>query len=224
MNSKEANYLKTQAQKRLKILYEYVGSDFDTNDGPEAYYLLMLAGLENLQAFMTKAEFSVWHDIRVRGAGLQFYPEFPIDDDVVDFCAPAENIVIEVDSKLHDKEKDALKDERLEKLGYKVYRIDSKNTKKDIEYMQDQISGLRGAGKDEIADSISDNLAHNSEAVILGIGNKHLENLPESEDPYALITLRELSQKPSFKRFTKKYYDELPAELLERVKAIPLYK
>lgn len=224
MNSQEANFLKTQAQKRLKILYEYVGSDFDSNCGPEAYYLMHLAGLEDLQAFMTKAEFNVWRDIRVHGAGMQFYPEFPIADDVVDFCAPAEKIVIEVDSKLHDSKKDHLKDIRLKRKGYKVFRINSKDTQKDLEYLQGQISNLRNAGKESIADSLIKNIQKNSEAMVLGIGNKYLEGITPTDEPYGIITLSELSESETFKQFQKKYYNEIPPDLLKKVKSIPLYK
>lgn len=77
-------------------------------------------------------EEKVWDGIRY--LGLPLYPQFPIGKYFVDFADPYRRIAIEVDShQWHkDTEKDKQRQKEIEKLGWRVYRIDSWLTFKSV--------------------------------------------------------------------------------------------
>lgn len=66
-------------------------------------------------------EFETWKVIK--GIGLPFYPEFPVDKYFIDFADPVLKIGIECDGKQHDKEEDSIRDKNLIELGWKIFRI-----------------------------------------------------------------------------------------------------
>ena len=56
--------------------------------------------------------------------GMEFYPQLKVGKYYPDFVDKKRKIIIEVDGKnYHDLEKDKIKDQDLNKLGYDVYRI-----------------------------------------------------------------------------------------------------
>jgi len=70
----------------------------------------------------TPIEYSVWSDIR--SSGVPFYPQLPICGYFLDFANPFKKIAIECDGKeFHDAERDAIRDKKLEKAGWIVFRI-----------------------------------------------------------------------------------------------------
>lgn len=78
----------------------------------------------------TDAEKLLWYRIRRKQVlGVQFYRQKPIDNYIVDFYAPAVNMVIELDGSQHfidlHKYKDAKRDQRLNELGFLVLRFDN---------------------------------------------------------------------------------------------------
>ncbi len=66
--------------------------------------------------------------------GHQFNRQFPIDNFIVDFISRKLRLVIEVDGYSHQFkiEKDKLRDERLNQLGYRVLRIQEYDIKTDL--------------------------------------------------------------------------------------------
>lgn len=64
----------------------------------------------------------VWGDIRCEG--VPFYPQIPLLNYFIDFGNPFLKIGIECDGKeWHDKERDAVRDERLGRAGWVIFRI-----------------------------------------------------------------------------------------------------
>lgn len=86
---------------------------------------------------MTPIEENVWSDIRF--LGLKMFPQFPIDKYFADFADPINKIVIEADGeKYHtDKNKDLIRQNEIEKLGWTIYRIKGKETYKCLQEEQD---------------------------------------------------------------------------------------
>lgn len=82
---------------------------------------------------MSPIENDIWHHIRSIDAVL--YPQFPIGWYFADFCNPVAGVVIECDgAKWHqDVERDARRQEFIEREGYTVYRITGSQCK-DNEY------------------------------------------------------------------------------------------
>jgi len=71
----------------------------------------------------TPIEFGVWCDIR--RLGLPFYPQVPVLNYFLDFGDPRKKIAIEADGQQwhQNKAKDRIRDEKLSKLGWQVFRV-----------------------------------------------------------------------------------------------------
>ena len=81
-----------------------------------------------LRKKMTDAELKLWFRIRKKQiCGVQFYRQKPLLDYIVDFYAPAAELVIEVDGSQHFEPEhqhcDAQRDKRLSELGIRVLRF-----------------------------------------------------------------------------------------------------
>jgi very-short-patch-repair endonuclease len=76
------------------------------------------------------SERRLWHcALRCRGLGVEFRRQVVIADQfIVDFLAPAQRLVVEVDGSAyhaHRRGADARRDEKLRRLGYRVLRLDA---------------------------------------------------------------------------------------------------
>ena len=68
---------------------------------------------------------------------IKFEHQKQIGKYFVDFCI--DNVIIEIDgARWHNKEKDLIRDAEIESIGYKVFRIDSK------ECIEDRIKEILG--------------------------------------------------------------------------------
>jgi very-short-patch-repair endonuclease len=78
-----------------------------------------------LRTLMTEAERRLWARLRGDSLGVRFRRKLVIGQQhIVDFCAPAIRLVVEVDSGHHtDSPGDAARDRALEGLGYRVLRF-----------------------------------------------------------------------------------------------------
>ncbi len=97
---------------------------------PETHPNRRLAGNRNKMTYPEKVAF----DFLTRNS-ISFEHQKQIGKYFVDFCV--NDVIIEIDgARWHNAEKDKIRDSFLESLGYKVYRIDSKeridNRIKDI--------------------------------------------------------------------------------------------
>lgn len=79
----------------------------------------------------TPAEAYLWTYLKARKlAGRRFNRQFSIENYITDFYCHQERLIIELDGQVHmnptAREKDQIRTERLEKLGYTVIRFENK--------------------------------------------------------------------------------------------------
>lgn len=74
------------------------------------------------------AESNMWTEVRMRG--LPFYYQFPIGKYYVDLCDPHHGLVVEIDGRFHEdqKEKDKVREDYIRSLGFRILRIEGKDT------------------------------------------------------------------------------------------------
>jgi len=121
---------------------------------PDRYLLLREFARKNRQN-ATEAENVLWRFLRQDALGVKFVRQHIIKDYIVDFLAPNEQLVVEVDGAYHAErqqmEDDELRSQELEKMGYKVIRFsneevmfDTANTLNKIKDALHTSSPLRG--------------------------------------------------------------------------------
>jgi len=84
---------------------------------------------------LTDSEKALWSRLRNKQLlGIQFYRQKPIGKHIVDFFAPREKLVVEVDGSQHmvgdHVQKDRFRDGYLASLGLKVLRFNSREVLK----------------------------------------------------------------------------------------------
>lgn len=79
---------------------------------------------------MTPIEDAAWCAIRYRG--LPFYPQYPALRFFLDFANPHYKIAVETDGKMHDPEKDLVRDTLLVRAGWKVFRVPGRECFRDF--------------------------------------------------------------------------------------------
>lgn len=222
MTTSDRNYYKSQASKRLKLVYKYAQDDLESGTGPDAYGIFRIAKVDILSIF-TSPERSVWRDIRVWGRGLSFYPEYPIGDDIVDFVDPCRKIAIEVDTARHSKDKDDEKDRRVGAEGYQIIRIDRNDTKPDIGDILKTYNFLKESGKIEEAKKFKKGIRKNSETIIQELRNK-FESVNFDEDDIKIVRLGDMIKTEKFKAYFSKYVKNIPEDLVRAIEEIDLNK
>ena len=91
-----------------------------------------------LRSNMTDAEQRLWHRVRRKQIeGVQFYRQKPLGPYIVDFYAPAANLVVEIDGSQHFTVEglaaDAVRDAALAKMGLRVLRFDDRQVLLEME-------------------------------------------------------------------------------------------
>ncbi len=76
---------------------------------------------------LTETESTLWRKLSGKQLGVAFKRQVPVDRHIVDFLAPAVKLVVEVDGSSHSLRRtaDARRDRTLQRLGYRVLRIDA---------------------------------------------------------------------------------------------------
>lgn len=102
-----------------------------------------------LRADMTDAERLLWSRLRGKQIlGVQFYRQKPLGQFIVDFHAPAANLVVEVDGSQHFDEAGQVSDRRrdayLGSLGLRILRFDNLQVLKETEAVLEMIFGVVG--------------------------------------------------------------------------------
>ena len=90
---------------------------------------------------MTEAESALWKYLKGNALGHKFLRQYIIGDYIVDFFCRDKQLVIEVDGGYHSErtqqENDAVRQQWLEEMGYKVIRFNNEailvNTKNTID-------------------------------------------------------------------------------------------
>jgi very-short-patch-repair endonuclease len=100
----------------------------------------------NLRKNTTDAEKLLWTRIRRKQLhGFQFYRQKNIGQYIVDFCCPASRVVIEIDGGQHyteeGEQKDKVRDDYLELLGFKVFRFSDREVFENIDGVLERIYG-----------------------------------------------------------------------------------
>jgi len=89
---------------------------------------------EELKNNMTEAELKLWEHLRNKKLGVKFRRQHVIDFYIPDFVALSIKLIVEVDGKIHLKQKkeDSERAKRLEILGYKIIRFTNDEIENDI--------------------------------------------------------------------------------------------
>ena len=76
---------------------------------------------------LTETESQLWRRLSGKQLGIAFKRQVPVDRYILDFLAPSVKLVIEVDGACHSLRRtaDARRDRVLQRLGYRVLRIDA---------------------------------------------------------------------------------------------------
>ena len=103
---------------------------------PDIYTLLRAFARENRKN-ATDAEQVLWEHIRKESLGVKFQRQHIIGDYIVDFLAPNEALVVEVDGAYHaerqQQEDDKMRTEYLNRKGYRVIRFTNEQVLFDID-------------------------------------------------------------------------------------------
>jgi very-short-patch-repair endonuclease len=83
---------------------------------------------------MTEAELKLWDHLKNKKLGVKFRRQHVIDFYIPDFVALSIKLIVEVDGKIHLKQKkeDSERTKRLEILGYKIIRFTNDEIENDI--------------------------------------------------------------------------------------------
>lgn len=97
-----------------------------------------------LRYSMTKAEACLWkYVLKAKQTGYTFNRQRPVLNYIADFMCKKLNLIIEVDGITHTREdvieKDAVRQKKLEEVGFKVIRFADEDVLKNIQYVKQNI-------------------------------------------------------------------------------------
>jgi len=110
--------------------------------------LLNRKGLKSFRSSLrnrsTSAEAALWNILKSKNLeGRKFRRQYSIDNYIVDFCCPSEKIIIELDGDSHGEyhkiQKDEIRDNFLESLGFTVLRFENRLVFQEPEFIKDEI-------------------------------------------------------------------------------------
>jgi very-short-patch-repair endonuclease len=90
----------------------------------------LVARAREFRTVPTRSEAMLWGAVRDRQlGGVKFRRQFVIGAFIVDFCAPRERRIIEVDGNIHDtqQEQDTERQRLLEVVGYRMIRVSAED-------------------------------------------------------------------------------------------------
>ncbi|EKE06687.1 MAG: hypothetical protein ACD_18C00305G0005 [uncultured bacterium] len=89
-----------------------------------------------LRQDQTKAESILWSHLRSRKMGVRFRRQYSIESFIVDFYCHELKLIIELDGWIHgeeeNKKKDIIRQNILEKLGFKIIRYKNEQIKYEL--------------------------------------------------------------------------------------------
>jgi very-short-patch-repair endonuclease len=91
----------------------------------------------------TRSEAMLWDVLRDRQLhGIKFRRQFVIGSFIVDFCAPRQRLIIEIDGGVHEtqRERDTERQHRLESAGYQIIRVSAEDVEANVSAILSTIS------------------------------------------------------------------------------------
>ncbi|HKR24303.1 MAG TPA: endonuclease domain-containing protein [Allosphingosinicella sp.] len=90
-----------------------------------------------LRREMSLPEILLWRELRRQPGGFKFRRQFPQDRYVLDFACLGARLGIEIDGEVHDRgdrpQRDGIRDELLNKLGFRMLRIPAREVLRNLE-------------------------------------------------------------------------------------------
>lgn len=182
--------------------------------------------------YLNAPEWNVYCEILCQS--LPLYPQFPVDNYLVDFGDPIQKIAIEVDGlKYHSHMSDVKRDRRrqydLENMGWTVYRIFAADTKMSADdFLQSRYSAVLDDDKNEfkpvletlpfdLVKTISrDLLFENSDLLIKHLSLKYYSPRFEAMRKAAQPFVDEIASFDNRSKQQKAYHD-LKAKVLKKI-------
>jgi len=90
----------------------------------------------------TPPEGILWSRLRRRALGFKFRRQAVIFGWIADFWCPAKRLIIEVDGKMHDAEKDAKRDAAIAEHGIETIRFAAKDVMWDTDGVVEEIERI----------------------------------------------------------------------------------
>ena len=115
----------------------------------KAMYPFLIEKAKEMRAKPTKAEAILWEELRHKKLGEKFRQQHPVDQYIPDFTCLKKALIVEVDGKIHDtqKEADAKRTKVLESKGYTVIRFTNdevlNHTQKVLNEIKKQLNAFR---------------------------------------------------------------------------------
>jgi very-short-patch-repair endonuclease len=105
------------------------------------FYSIYKDERDRLKKDMTPAEIKLWKFLKNKDLGIKFRRQHIIDIFIPDFVALSIKLIVEVDGKIHLKQKkhDEERTWSLEHMGYKVIRFTNEEIENDIQRVVEKI-------------------------------------------------------------------------------------
>lgn len=105
-----------------------------------------VAFAKRLRNDSTLGEIALWREIKNKKLGVRFSRQISIDQYIVDFYCKDLHLAIEVDGSIHfeegHKQKDTIRQKRLESLGVKFIRFSDLDVKDNLSWVLLEIKEL----------------------------------------------------------------------------------
>ena len=112
------------------------------NDKSSISHAELIQRARQLRSSMTVAELKLWAELNNKQmGGIKFRRQHPIGKYIVDFYAPQQKLIIEVDGGTHleQEEYDAIRTSYLNQKGYQVIRFSNLDIYQNLAEVLDQI-------------------------------------------------------------------------------------
>ncbi len=95
----------------------------------------LISNAKQNRAEQTETEKIIWHHIRANKLGIKFRRQHPIDKYIVDFVCIEKRLIVEIDGKVHDfqKQEDEERTCELNKIGFRVIRFSNNDVIANID-------------------------------------------------------------------------------------------
>ncbi len=88
-----------------------------------------------MRSALTPSEARLWSALKSQQLGCTFRRQVPVGNFIADFLAPVARVIVEVDgtSHRHRASRDASRDRKLARLGYRVVRVEAALVMRDLD-------------------------------------------------------------------------------------------